>query len=447
MTWVAKAGCAEHHVAVLERLVNSFPPEWLLPPQSGEIFENLEDCNRRLRAFALATGFDIVRKGGGSKALPSWRFFCFYHGTETRNDRKLEARVEADEEGNITSRRQRGSTNVQQLDCQWEGLCSFKFIGKRGSSEKGYVLMIKNSIHTCTFAADPLSVFPAHLKTTEEWKGAAVMAKKHREQVLPYSASRRLIDAESFGLVLSSRAYYNSIRKEIPDKSKPETIEALLLSLEEEGFIYQTRVSAEEDEQGRVTARKLLQIFFAHRKQLEAAQRFVSSWLLVIDGTFNTNKLRLPLLVAVGVLNSGSTFPVAFSYCPSESAESLGFVWQALKEECFVGDLPGPRVILGDWAGGLTASVPKHFPSARFQGCDWHCCQAMVRWYRAKEQDYTSEEVDGSGEKVGQGQELTRRIPGLKTLSWCYIKSMNLSDLKAKQCRRAAWSCPCRDRP
>lgn len=193
--------------------------------------------------------------------------------------------------------------------------------------------MMKNSTHTCAFAADPLSVFPAHLKSTEEWKGAAMMAKKHGEQVLPYSASRRLIDAEGFGLVLSSRAYYNSIRKEIPDQSKPETIEAQLLSLEEEGFIYQTRVSVEEDEQGRVTARKLLQIFFVHRKQLEAAQRFMSSWLLVIDGTFNTNKLRLPLLVAVGVLNSGSTFPVAFSYCPSESAESLGFVWQALKEE------------------------------------------------------------------------------------------------------------------
>ena len=55
MTRLAKAGCAEHHVAVLERLVNSFPPEWLLPPQSGEIFENLEHCNRRLRAFALVT--------------------------------------------------------------------------------------------------------------------------------------------------------------------------------------------------------------------------------------------------------------------------------------------------------------------------------------------------------------------------------------------------------
>ena len=118
MTWLAKVGCVKHHVAVLERLVNSFPPEWLLLSQSGEIFENLEHCNRRLRAFAFATGFDIVRKGGGTKALLSWRFFCFYHGTETRNDRKLEVCVEADEKGNIINRRQCDFTNIQQLNCQ-----------------------------------------------------------------------------------------------------------------------------------------------------------------------------------------------------------------------------------------------------------------------------------------------------------------------------------------
>jgi hypothetical protein len=47
--------------------------------------------------------------------------------------------------------------------------------------------------------------------------------------------------------------------------------------------------------------------------------------MLVIDGTFNTNSLRLPLLIAVGVTNSGKTFPVAFSYYPSESKDSYSF--------------------------------------------------------------------------------------------------------------------------
>ena len=109
----------------------------------------------------------------------------------------------------------------------------------------------------------------------------------------------------------------------------------------------------EEDEEGNPISRKLKQIWFAHREQLKATQRFVSDWLLVIDRTFNTNKDRLPLLIAVGVLNSGYTFPIAFSYVPSELDESLGFFWDSMKEECFIpdGNLPAPpppRIVIAD---------------------------------------------------------------------------------------------------
>jgi hypothetical protein len=127
----------------------------------------------------------------------------------------------------------------------------------------------------------------------------------------------------------------------------------------------------------------------------------VSDWLIVINGTFNTNLLRLPLLVCVGVLSTNETFPIAFSYCPSESKESIGFVWQSLKDLCFIpGKAAPPRVILGDWAAGLIASIPTAFPEARFQGCDWHAVEAMKKWYRGKNKNYTSEEVNGSGEKL-----------------------------------------------
>src|SRR5437763_16044981 len=107
------------------------------------------------------------------------------------------------------------------------------------------------------------------------------MAKKHREQVLPYSDSRRLIDAEKLGLILSSKQYYNLIRKEVPDKLKPSTIEALLLSLDGHGFIYRTRVSEEEDkeEEGKVISSKLSQLLFAHKEKLEAAKRIRSCLL------------------------------------------------------------------------------------------------------------------------------------------------------------------------
>ena len=60
----------------------------------------------------------------------------------------------------------------------------------------------------------------------------------------------------------------------------------------------------------------------------------------------------MPLLIAVGVLNSERTFPVAFSYVPSENEESFTFFWDSMKAECFISEeelppTPPPRVILG----------------------------------------------------------------------------------------------------
>jgi hypothetical protein len=55
-----------------------------------------------------------------------------------------------------------------------------------------------------------------------------------------------------------AKDYYNSVRKEIPDKSKPKIIITLLRMLDENGFIYRTRVSVEEDESGTVITHKLV---------------------------------------------------------------------------------------------------------------------------------------------------------------------------------------------
>jgi hypothetical protein len=61
MSWQAKSGCAKHHRAAVERIVNAFPPSYLLPPCSGEIFENLDECTSRLRGYSVAKGFDVIR--------------------------------------------------------------------------------------------------------------------------------------------------------------------------------------------------------------------------------------------------------------------------------------------------------------------------------------------------------------------------------------------------
>jgi MULE transposase domain len=84
------------------------------------------------------------------------------------------------------------------------------------------------------------------------------------------------------------------------------------------------------------------------------------------------NDLRLLLLAAVGVTNAGITFPIAFSYCPSESTESLFFFFDCLNRECFINDIPPCRVIIGDQVGGLISAVPLAFPNAALQSCDWH---------------------------------------------------------------------------
>jgi len=152
----------------VERIVNALPPHWLQPPQTGELFDGLEHCNRRLRGYALAEGFDIVRKGGGTKMNPSWRFRCFFHGEKTRNDRKLETRVERDENGAIISKRQRENTNVRQLGCEWEAHCSFKKI-KNGIEEKGYVLTVNCDTHKGHELADDPFQFTGHLKSSDEF--------------------------------------------------------------------------------------------------------------------------------------------------------------------------------------------------------------------------------------------------------------------------------------
>jgi hypothetical protein len=128
-----------------------------------------------------------------------------------------------------------------------------------------------------------------------------------------------VLESKEFGVTISAREYYNSVRKMITDKEQPQTINGLLMTLQE-GFVYGTRVKVEEDNAGEPVKRQMVQLWFTHREQLNAAARCCSNWLLVIDGTFNTNKDRLPLLIAVGVLNSGKTFPACFSYCPSPSA-------------------------------------------------------------------------------------------------------------------------------
>ena len=64
---------------------------------------------------------------------------------------------------------------------------------------------------------------------------------------------------------------------------------------------------------------------------LRAARRFCTRFSVIINGTFNTNRLRLPLIMIYGVLNTGRTFLVSFSFYPSESREAFEFIFKSRK--------------------------------------------------------------------------------------------------------------------
>jgi MULE transposase domain len=213
---------------------------------------------------------------------------------------------------------------------------------------------------------------------------------------------------------LSSKKYYNLIRTQSADKNNSESIQGLLKALDDAEFIHYERVQIEYNNEGKISSKRLIQIWFAHPKQLIAARRFVADQVLIINGTFNTNELRLPLLTAVGITNSGTTFPVAFSYCPSENRESFVFFFECLKRECFINNIPPCSVVIGDQAGGLISALPIVLPSAILQSCDWHAVQAMLKRFRS------------SGYKKDN-------VEILQDLCWIYIKSSTLQELETNR--------------
>ena len=67
------------------------------------------------------------------------------------------------------------------------------------------------------------------------------------------------------------------------------------------------------------------------------------------DATFNTNSLKLPLSVMVGIDNTGATFPMAYCFITSESAASFKWIAEQLTELVFY-DCPEPDLIIGDFS-------------------------------------------------------------------------------------------------
>ena len=112
------------------------------------------------------------------------------------------------------------------------------------------------------------------------------------------------------------------------------------------------------DNLGNKTDRVILSIIWFTPEQLRLNRRFVSGFLIESDATFNKERRRLLLHNLIGIDNCGKTYPALQLFATNEAArvfEKVEDVWNRF----IFHDCPGPAVLAGDFAAGLTTSVAR----------------------------------------------------------------------------------------
>jgi hypothetical protein len=369
----------------VEDAVEAFDNAWLLPPQQGEVFETAKACLRRLQGYALSRGFAVVTASSNKTRA---RFSCIHHGVDTRNWRELEAHVEKDAEGNILTRRKKEDTATNAKACDWEMYWSVRSVGKRGSGAVAGQLGITKDVHSHILAPNPF-IYKVHQKATAQYKQAVCLALGHRLAHQSYSSMRQVLDTAD--LCIDRKTYYNLVRgKPLEDNVSNDSFEGLVLALEEVGFRFACLMGDKLADDGSIKGRVLEQLFFISDQQIAYGRRFLPNQIFLIDGTFETNRLGLVLLVVVGVTNTNRNFPVAYSFAKSEAKVSFEFLFDCLKRFIFIDGIAEARVVLGDQAAGLIAAMPVSLPSCKLQHCSWHIAQNIKK--RLAEKKYLAEE-------------------------------------------------------
>jgi hypothetical protein len=138
--------------------------------------------------------------------------------------------------------------------------------------------------------------------------------------------------------------------------TRQEELEYILQMLEDDGVHVRVRDEYVLDSAGERKVRVIKDLFWMSAEQIKLARRFVSGFMYETDATFNTNRLKLPLSVMVGINNCGKTFPIAYCYITSESAASFKFVADQLSDLAFY-DCPEAAIVVGDFSKGLGAAI------------------------------------------------------------------------------------------
>ena len=345
-------------------------------PAQGEILTR-EEAKVRCQDYAFTQGFAIVVEHNNSKR-GTYTLDCKRHHVKTKDWRKT---AEQD--------KKRPNTKVSGCDCK------YRLNFKRYDGER-YILEEIHDTHNHAMDPDPFQ-YDEHKNKDPERSNSYNIAGNLRDSSIPYGQATQILATKN--LRLPRMEYYNLMRK--AKKTPEEKMQATLDTLEEEGFhlrVHKKWIYADNVRQHQV----LEHFLFCSPEQIYMARRFVSSFCLQTDATFNTNELNMPLSVLIGTTNLGRSFPVAYCFISSESAEAFTFMWACLKELFFYDDCPGPAVILGDFSLGLGAAmkqVAKNNTSIAFQEmqvawelqhqldaegtlvalqlCSWHAAEAI----------------------------------------------------------------------
>ena len=222
---------------------------------------------------------------------------------------------------------------------------------------------------------NPLT-YPLHAKRHPQYAASIQQAIALRAAQISYSQATNIMAAQ--GLSLSRSSFYNTQRTSNTTQDEG-TLGPLFEFLNSHNYNIRSRYHYEMDSAtANPISSRLEQLFFMSDAQIQWGQRFSSSFMVEIDTTFNTNNLRLPLTIVTGISNTGASFPLAFSFLPSESKVCFDFIFQSLKELVWEEYAP-PVVVVGDLAQGLAASLPLSMPDSTPQYCEWHAFESIKK--------------------------------------------------------------------
>jgi hypothetical protein len=322
---------------LIQEAIDGLPKPHRQPPLTNESFETPELALIRLQDWAFTQGFAVVIESRRSKRVI---FECVHHHKRTRNSRKTSLED-----------RERLDTTTRTKGCIW-GL----YISQRKGTGDQWILGWTREEHNHDLNPDPFS-YDQHKSRKKGYAKAVEQAKIHRGEA-SYITSAKLLQKE--GLAdLSRKDFYNLNRKQETGEqlTKYQELQLLQTYLESHSFHYQVRYEYLLDTTGVRTGKTVVKdIFFLNDEQIQLGRRFVSSFIYETDATFNTNELRLPLSIMIGITNTGATFPLAYCYITSESAKSFEFVAHQLTKYVFY-DCPEAAVICADFTKGLGAAI------------------------------------------------------------------------------------------